>query len=71
MPLISDNFEHRGSIWSLFQRLAKFGTVKKLCDIRECVKMLLKLPLGNQEQHHEIYWLIIQRIEINAFLRTS
>ncbi len=33
--------------------------------------MLLKLALGNQEQHNQIDWLVIQGIEIDAFFRAA
>src|SRR5438093_4027001 len=57
--LIANDFEHRFRVRRLLERLPKFGLVKKLGNIRQRVKMLLKLPLGDKEQHDQIHRLII------------
>src|SRR6267154_1066013 len=64
-----DDLVHRGGVRRFLQRLAKILLMQQLGDIRERMKMLLKLPLRHQEQHHQVNRLIVQRIKIDPLLR--
>ncbi len=70
-PLIFDGLQHRFGVGSLFESLTKFGFVKNLGDVGERVEMFLELTLGNEEKHDEIYRLIIERVEVDSFLRAT
>ena len=71
LPLIFDGAQHRFGIGSLFEGLTEFCFVKNLGDVGECVEVFLELTLGNEEKHDEIYRLIVERIEVDAFLRAT
>ena len=45
--------------------------MKNLGDVGERVEVFLELTLGNEEKHDEIYRLIIERVEVDPFLRAT
>lgn len=66
LSLIFDRLEHRLGVWGFFECLTEFGFVKNLGDVGEGVKMLLKLTLGHEKEHDEVYRLIIEGVEVDA-----
>ena len=71
LPVFPDDVKHRLGVRRLFERLSEIGLVEKFGDVGQRVKVLLKLALRHQEQHDELYRLIVERIEAHAFLRTA
>ena len=71
LPLLFDGAQHRFGVGSLFEGLTEFCFVKNLGDVGERVEMFLKLTLGNEEKHDEIYGLIVERVEVDTFLRAT
>src|SRR5512138_1610868 len=69
LPL--DNIEHGLGVGSFFERLPKFLFVQQLGDLGERVEMLLKLALGNEEEHDERDRLVVERVEVDALLRPA
>ncbi len=45
--------------------------MKEFCDVSESVEVLLKLPLGDQEQDDEINGLIIKGLKIDTLFRSA
>ena len=70
-PMLPDDFQHGFAVRGLFEGGAKFGFVEEFGDVRQSVKMFLKLTLRHEKQHDEIHGLIVERIEINAFARAA
>ena len=70
-PVFADDAQHRVRIGRLFERLAKFGFMKELRDVRQRVEMFLKLTLRNEKKHDEIHRLIVERVEVDARARTA
>ena len=69
--LITDDVEHRFGIRGLLEGLSKFGLMEELGNIRQRMKMFLKLALGHEEKHHQVHRLIIERIKIYPFFRPA
>ncbi len=69
--MVADNLQHGCRVGSLFEGLSEFGAVEEFGDVGEGVKVLLKLALGNEEEHDEIHRLVIERIEINTLFRAA
>jgi hypothetical protein len=63
----ADHLEHGSGIRGLLERLAEFGSVKEFGDVGECVEVLLKLALRDEEKHDEIDRLIVEGVELNSF----
>lgn len=70
-PLSFDRLQHRFGIGGLFEGLTEFGFVKNLGDVGEGVEVFLKLTLGNEEKHDEVHRLIVERVEVDPFLRAA
>ena len=65
---LTDDLLNGGSVFSVIQRISEFAVVEQLSDIGQRMKMLLKLTLRHEKQHHQIHWLIVQRLKIYARL---
>ena len=65
-PELPDDGEHGVGVGGFFEVFAEIGLVQKLGDVGERVEMLLKLTLGNEEDHDELDRLVIERVEVHA-----
>ena len=63
--------QHGLGVRRLFEGLAEFRFVQQLGDIGQGVEMLLELALRHQEEHDQVDRLVVQGIEVDAFLRAA
>ena len=67
-PLFLDHAQHGFGVGGLFEGLTEFGFVQNLGNVGKSMEVLLKLTLGNEEKHDEIYGLIVEGIKVDPFL---
>jgi hypothetical protein len=71
LPEFADDAEHGFGVRGFFEGLAKFHFVQELGYVGQGMEMFLKLSLRYQEEHDELDGLIVQRVEVDAFIGTT
>ena len=49
------------------EHLAELGAVQEFGNVRQRMKVFLKLTLRYEKQHDEVHRLIIERVKVDAF----
>jgi hypothetical protein len=69
--MILDGFHHGFGVGCLLESLPEFCLVKELGDIGQGVKVFLELSLRDEKEHDERDGLVIEGVEVDAFLRAA
>ena len=68
--LLEERF-HGISITGLLQGLSEIIVMEDFCNVGQRVEMFLKLPLRDQEEHHQVDRFVVQGIKVDPCLRTA